>query len=105
MLLTVRAHLLLEITDLRHGRVLSTCAQEVAERVEGDSPVAAFVEEGEGFLEVGRLRLFLRHHVRIAAFVLRALRVRWMSKNDRCVEQVECRLAMHSRLRAQRQVR
>ena len=66
VLLTVRADLLLEIADFRQCGILSTCAQEVAEGVEGDAAVAAFVEEGEGFLEVGRLRLFFRHRVRIA---------------------------------------
>lgn len=59
--LTVAAHLALKILDLGQGGVLATGAQEVAQVGEGDTAVAALVEEGEGLLEVGALRLLVGH--------------------------------------------
>lgn len=59
--LTVAAHLALEVLDLSKRRVLSACSEEVAQVGQGDAAVAALVEEGEGLLEVGALRLVIRH--------------------------------------------
>lgn len=50
---TVRAYTALEIADLSERGVLPTCAQEVAEGAAVDAPVAALVEELEGFAVVG----------------------------------------------------
>lgn len=60
-ILTVAAHLALEVLDLSEGRVLATGAQEVAQVGQGDTTVAALVEEGEGLLEVGALSLLVGH--------------------------------------------
>lgn len=51
--LTVTTDALLQVPDLGHGRVLATGAQEVAEVVEGDTAVAALVEQRESLLVVG----------------------------------------------------
>ena len=60
-ILTVAAHLALEVLDLCEGRVLAACSEEVAQVGECDTAVAALVEEGEGLLEVGALRLLVGH--------------------------------------------
>ena len=60
---TITAHTLLQIPNLRQRGILAAGAQQVAEGVEGDAAVAAFVEEGEGFFEVGALRLVFAHRV------------------------------------------
>lgn len=60
-LLTVAAHLSLEVLDLCQGGVLAACSQEVAQVAECDTAVAALVEEGEGLLEVCALRLLVGH--------------------------------------------
>lgn len=52
--LTVTTNALLQLPDLGHGWVLATGAQEVAEVVEGDTAVAALVEQRESLLVVGR---------------------------------------------------
>lgn len=51
--LTVAADALLQVPDLGHGRVLATGAQEIAEVVEGDTAIAALVEQRESLLVVG----------------------------------------------------
>lgn len=51
--LTVTTDALLQVPDLGHGRVLATGAQKVAEVVEGDTAVAALVEQRESLLVVG----------------------------------------------------
>lgn len=51
----------LQVTDLSERRVLAARAQEVAERVEGDTAVAALVEEGEGFFVVCGGLVGVRH--------------------------------------------
>ena len=61
MYLTVAAHLALEVLDLCEGGVLAACSEEVAQVGECDTAVAALVEEGEGLLEVGALRLLVGH--------------------------------------------
>lgn len=57
--LTVSTNTMLEVTDLRQRRVLSACAEQVAERFECDASVAALVEQGEGFFVVCRCLLLL----------------------------------------------
>lgn len=52
--LTVTAYTLLQIPNLGDGRVLSTCAEEVAEAIELNTAIAALVEERKGLLVVGR---------------------------------------------------
>lgn len=77
---TIPAHLALQVPDLGLGRVLAAGAQQVAEGVEVHAPGAALVEEGEGLLEVGALRL-LAH--RVISLALRAMAVSlwwWSSK-------------------------
>jgi len=59
--LTVAAHLALKVLDLREGRVLTACSEEIAQVGECDTAVAALVEEGEGLLEVGALCLLIGH--------------------------------------------
>ena len=56
-ILTVAAHLALKVLDLCEGGVLAACSEEVAQVGERDTAVSALVEEGEGLLEVGALRL------------------------------------------------
>jgi hypothetical protein len=58
-LLTVAAHLSLEVLDLRERRVLATRSEEITQVAERDTAVAALVEEGEGLLEVCALRLLV----------------------------------------------
>lgn len=58
--LTVSTDLMLEVLDLGQCWVLTTGAEEIAQRVDLNTSSAALVEEGEGLLEVGGLRLF-RH--------------------------------------------
>lgn len=67
--LTVTTHVLLEIADLRERRVLSAGAQEVAEALQGDTAVAALVEQRERLLVVGRslITLVISGHVEIVA--------------------------------------
>lgn len=60
-ILTVAAHLALKVLDLCKGRVLAACSEEIAQVGKGDTAVAALVEEGEGLLEVGALRLLVGH--------------------------------------------
>ena len=59
--LTVSADALLKVTDLGEGGVLAACSEKVAQVGECDTAVAALVEEGEGLLEVGALRLLVGH--------------------------------------------
>ena len=59
--LTVSANLALEVLDLCEGGVLAACSEKVAQVGEGDTAVTALVEEGEGLLEVGALRLLVGH--------------------------------------------
>ena len=66
---TITTNTLLQIPNLRQSGILAAGAQQVAEGVEGDAAVAAFVEEGEGFFEVGALRLVFAHRVSIACAV------------------------------------
>lgn len=54
------SHLGLQIPNLGEGGVLAAGAQEISQAVTGHAADAAFVEEGEGFFEVGALRL-VRH--------------------------------------------
>ena len=49
---TITPNPLLQLVYLRQRGILPACAEEVAERLEGDAPVAALVEEGEGFFVV-----------------------------------------------------
>jgi hypothetical protein len=58
-ILTVAAHLGLEVLDLCESRVLAACSEEIAQVAESDTAVAALVEEGEGLLEVCALRLLV----------------------------------------------
>jgi hypothetical protein len=58
-ILTVAAHLGLEVLDLCESRVLAACSEEIAQVAECDTAVAALVEEGEGLLEVCALRLLV----------------------------------------------
>jgi hypothetical protein len=60
-ILTVAAHLALKVLDLCESRVLAACSEKVAQVGECDTAVAALVEEGEGLLEVGALRLLVGH--------------------------------------------
>ena len=53
-LLTVPADILLEVTDLRKGGILSASAQEITEAVERNAAVSTLVEERECLLVVGR---------------------------------------------------
>jgi hypothetical protein len=50
--LTVSANALLKVADLGEGRVLTACAQEVAQGVDLDTAVTALVEESESLLVV-----------------------------------------------------
>ena len=58
-ILTVAAHLSLEVLDLCQSGVLTACSEEIAQVAECDTAVAALVEEGEGLLEVCALRLLV----------------------------------------------
>lgn len=53
-LLTRSADILLQLFDLRERGVLAARAQQIAQRLEGNTTGAALVEEGEGFLVVRR---------------------------------------------------
>jgi len=68
--LTITAHLPLQLLDLCQRRVLPTRPQQVAQVVQRDAAVAALVEEGEGLLEVGALRLCVRHLVLATASLI-----------------------------------
>jgi hypothetical protein len=54
---TVSSDLVFEVLDLCECGVLAACAKEVAERIDLDASGSALVEEREGLLEVGALRL------------------------------------------------
>jgi hypothetical protein len=60
---TVSAYTALEIRDLSECRVLSACAQQVAEGTAVDAPVAALVEELECFAVVGGGLMVVIHYV------------------------------------------
>lgn len=64
---------MLEVLDLSESGVLAACAEEVAERIDLDASSAALVEEGEGFFEVGGLRL-VGHGCRVS------LRLIWYAR-------------------------
>ena len=49
---TVTPNPLLQLVYLRQRRILPARAQQVAERFQRHAPVAALVEEGEGFFVV-----------------------------------------------------
>lgn len=51
---TVSAHACLELVNLCQCRVLPAGSKEVTERLERDTAVAAFIEEGEGFFVICR---------------------------------------------------
>ena len=52
--LTITAHILLEVSNLRKRGVLSASAQEIAEAVQGDAAIASLVKQRECLLVVGR---------------------------------------------------
>jgi hypothetical protein len=58
---TVGANTTLQVANLSKGRVLSTCAQEVAQCAAVDTAVAALVEELEGFAVVCGGRVAVIH--------------------------------------------
>jgi hypothetical protein len=64
---TVGAHTALEVCDLSQCGVLSAGAQQVAQRAAVDAPVAALVEELEGFAVVGGGLVVVIHCVRLSA--------------------------------------
>ena len=69
---TVGAHTALEVCDLGQCGVLSAGAQQVAQRAAVDAPVAALVEELEGFAVVGGGLVVVIHCVfcTVVAFVV-----------------------------------
>jgi hypothetical protein len=67
---TVGAHTALEVCDLSQCGVLSAGAQQVAQRAAVDAPVAALVEELEGFAVVGGGLVVVIHCVRLSAFAV-----------------------------------
>jgi len=52
--LTISANVLLQVVNLRQRGVLAASAEQVSQAVEGDTAVAALVEERKGLLVVGR---------------------------------------------------
>lgn len=60
----VTANALLQIANLGHSRVLTACAQQIAEVVELDTAIAALIKQRECLLVVGRgLVVRVRSHV------------------------------------------
>lgn len=51
---TVTTNGLLEVANLRKRGILAAGAQQVAQQITGDTAGTAAVEQGEGFLVVGR---------------------------------------------------
>ena len=83
MALTVSANALLKVADLGEGGVLAACAQEVAQGVDLDTAVTALVEEGEGLLEVGGLRLLVGHAWLVSGLTAVCLRL-WVCSAGVC---------------------
>lgn len=71
--LTVASHVLLQVADLRQGRVLTASAQQVAEAVERNASVTALIEQRKRLLVVGgSLRVeVVRSHVYVLFSPLR----------------------------------
>jgi hypothetical protein len=85
-ILTVAAHLSLEVLDLRERRVLATCSEEITKVAERDTAVAALVEEGEGLLEVCALRLLVHGWLAVCGMSDSVLFVRTLC----CLRAREC---------------
>lgn len=60
---TVAADGLFQVADFSQGGILAASAQEIAQRVQGDSAVAALVEERECFFVVCGGLVVVRHFV------------------------------------------
>jgi hypothetical protein len=86
-LLTVTAHLGLKVLDLRESGILAACSEEIAQVGKGDTAVAALVEEGEGLLEVGALRLLIGHVWLVSGVnaIREWMRWFWRSACDRAI--------------------
>lgn len=50
---TVSTDTLLQVRDLRQSGILTTCPQQIAQRLDRDLSGTALIEEREGFLVVG----------------------------------------------------